>query len=327
MAVEKSFVVKNGLEVNKSLLLANEQLQKVGILTDSPAYTLDVSGGIGATDVYVGSAATVSETFVVGSNDNSLVYADAGIGSVGIGTNDPKYLLDINGPVSTGTTALFVHGDAFVTGTINVGTGSTNGSDIIIDGNVEVIGISTFDGHVDIDNTLNVIGLSTFNNVSINTSLYVAGITSLTELNVSGITSLNTLYVGGASTFVGVTSFMDNVYVDGDLTVGGNLYGDGSTLSGIVTQLVAGSGVVLTPSSGTGSVLVDVIGTDFLGNIGVSSGNPDGPDTFIGVGVTNLVFQSTSGSGVTVSDVVGGASTVSITPGISIGLAIALGGK
>ena len=79
MAVEKSFVIKNGLEVNKSLLVANEDLQRVGVQSAVPEYTLDVRGGIGATDLYVGSAATVSNTFTVGSGNSSLVYANIGI--------------------------------------------------------------------------------------------------------------------------------------------------------------------------------------------------------------------------------------------------------
>ena len=344
MAVEKNFVVKNGLEVNEDLLVANQQNQRVGVKTYVPDYDLEVSGGIGATDLYVGSAATVGYELYVGTGNTDSFYASinsAGISSVGINTTSPAYTLDVQGPVSTGQTALFVHGDTYITGTLNVGGASTEGSDIIIDGNVEIIGISTFENHVDINNTLNVVGFATFNNVSISTSLTVVGVSTFigtstfnnvainTSLTVSGITSLNNLYVGGASTFIGVTSFMDNIYVDGDITFTGDLFGDGSALSGIVTQLVAGPGVNVNPVSGTGVVQVSASGTDFVGNIGISTGSPDPavPDTFIGVGVTNLVFQSTTGTGVTVSNIVGGASTVSITPGISIGLAIALGGK
>ena len=332
MAVEKNFVVKNGLEVNTNLFLVNQETQTVGVKTYVPRYDFEVSGGIGATDLYVGSAGTVAREFYVGSGTTDSLFASinsAGISSVGINTSSPAYVLDVHGPVSTGQTALFVHGDTYITGTLNVGGASSEGTDIIVDGNLEIIGISTFEQHVDINNTLNVIGLSTFNNVSINTSLYVAGITSLTNLYVSAGSTFGgdvnieeNLYVGGASTFIGVTSFMDNIYVDGDITFTGDLIGDGSSLSGIVTQIVPGAGINISPISGTGVVQVSASGTDFVGNIGVSSA-----DTFLGVGVTNLNFESTSGAGVEVSQIVGGISTVTITPGISIGLAIALGGK
>ena len=343
MAVEKNFVVKNGLEVNTNLFLVNQETQTVGVKTYIPRYDFEVSGGIGATDLYVGSAGTFAREFYVGSGTTDSLFASinsAGISSVGINTSSPAYVLDVHGPVSTGQTALFVHGDTYITGTLNVGGASSEGTDIIVDGNLEIIGISTFEQHVDINNTLNVVGFATFNNVAINTSLYVAGITSLTNLYVSAGSTFvgfvtfgdsvhieENLYVGGASTFIGVTSFMDNIYVDGDITFTGDLIGDGSSLSGIVTQIVPGAGINISPISGTGVVQVSASGTDFVGNIGVSSGQPDGPDTFIGVGVTNLTFTSTTGAGVTVSEVISGVSTVSITPGISIGLAIALGGK
>lgn len=353
MAVEKNFIVKNGIEVNEDLLVANKDSGTVGVNTFIPAFDFEVVGGIGATDLYVGASATVFNSLYVGSGTTDSFFAginEAGISSVGINTDSPAYPLDVRGPVSTGQTALFVHGDTYVTGTINVGTATTDGPDIIIDGGVEIIGVSTFIGHVNIENTLNVAGFATFNNVAINTSLYVAGITSLTDLYVSGVStfigtsnfteinaneisvgiaSITDLYVGGASTFVGVTTFMDNIFVDGDISFTGDLLGDGSSLSGIVTQIVPGNGINISPVSGTGVVQVSASTTNFVGNIGISTGSPDPaiPDTFIGVGVTNLVFQSTTGTGVTVSDIVGGASTVSITPGISIGLAIALGGK
>ena len=53
MAVNKNFVVKNGLEVNTSLIVANAETQRVGIASTTPQRTLDVSGGIGATDLYI----------------------------------------------------------------------------------------------------------------------------------------------------------------------------------------------------------------------------------------------------------------------------------
>ena len=90
MAVEKNFVVKNGLEVNADLLVANQQNQRVGVKTYIPDFDLEVSGGIGATDLYVGSAATVANEFYVGSGTTDSFYANisaTGISSVGINTS------------------------------------------------------------------------------------------------------------------------------------------------------------------------------------------------------------------------------------------------
>jgi hypothetical protein len=107
MAVNKNFVVKNGLEVDTNLILADATTNKVGIGTTVPAYELHVLGGIGATDAYVGSAATVIGVLHVGTNGTTL--AGTG-GSVGVGTALPGYLLDVRSPVSTGQTALYVQG-------------------------------------------------------------------------------------------------------------------------------------------------------------------------------------------------------------------------
>ena len=53
MAVNKNFVVKQGLEVKENLLVAEGSTSRVGIGTTVPLYTAHVIGGIGATDLYV----------------------------------------------------------------------------------------------------------------------------------------------------------------------------------------------------------------------------------------------------------------------------------
>ena len=58
-AINKNFVIKNGLEVNTNLILADSQTNKVGIGTTVPQYTLHVNGGIGATDLYVSGIGTI----------------------------------------------------------------------------------------------------------------------------------------------------------------------------------------------------------------------------------------------------------------------------
>ena len=72
MAVNKNFVVKNGLEVNTDLIIANADLNQVGIATTNPEYTLHVNGGIGATDSYISGISTVVENFHVGHCRNYL---------------------------------------------------------------------------------------------------------------------------------------------------------------------------------------------------------------------------------------------------------------
>ena len=190
MAVNKNFVVKNGLEVNTNLIVADTDAQKVGIGTTISRYLLHVNGGtgIGASSVYVTGISTVAQEFNVGLGGSIFTVlgnaeGTAGIGqSVGVGTAEPAYLLDVRSPVSTGQTALYVQGDMRVTGDINL-------DDLRLD-QLQVSGISTF------------VGFSTF----------AAGITVLglgattTTLNVSGFSTFSDDILIGTGATVGFGS-------------------------------------------------------------------------------------------------------------------------
>ena len=241
MAVNKNFVVKNGLEVNSDLLLADATNSRVGVGTSVPSYTLHVLGGIGATDLRVTGVTTLSSDLKVGAGGTGFVVvtdATTGAGrSVGIRTDLPEFTLDVRGPVSTGTTALYVYGDTRITG------------DLFVDD-------ITFDD-------------ATMQDLTVTDTLTVAGVTTLAS---SG----------------GIT------------TAGGQLY---------VASDISASGVI-TATSFTG-----------LGQIGVAS-----EGTFVGTGVTLVDFKTTSGTNINSVDISSGIASVTIAPGVSLGLAIALGG-
>ena len=78
MAVDKNFVVKNGLEVNTDLILANAVTNQVGIATTVTKYTLHVNGGIGATNLSVTGVSTFHQIVLDGT-----VSAGSTTGSVG----------------------------------------------------------------------------------------------------------------------------------------------------------------------------------------------------------------------------------------------------
>ena len=71
MAVNKSFVVKNGIEVATDLIYGTSDLKKVGIGSTIPGDTLDVRGGIAVTDISatgyinVAGVATFSNTVII----------------------------------------------------------------------------------------------------------------------------------------------------------------------------------------------------------------------------------------------------------------------
>ena len=121
MAVNKNFVVKNGLEVRNDLVVAISTSSQVGIGTSLPAYSLDVFGGIGVTDARISGFATVDSQLRVGTGGTVLsVLAIDGKNDVGIGTTNPIFLLDVRSPTSTGSTAVYIQGDVRITGDVQI---------------------------------------------------------------------------------------------------------------------------------------------------------------------------------------------------------------
>ena len=150
MAVNKNFVVKNGLEVNTNLLLADADNSRVGVGTSVPSFTLHVFGGIGVTDVSVTGVTTLSQDLKVGSGGTGFVVTtDSATGagqSVGIRTGFPEYTLDVRGPVSTGATALYVQGDARITGDLfvdDITFDDANMQDLTVTDTLTVAGVTT----------------------------------------------------------------------------------------------------------------------------------------------------------------------------------------
>ena len=150
MAVNKNFVVKNGLEVNTNLLLADADNSRVGVGTSVPSFTLHVFGGIGVTDVSVTGVTTLSQDLKVGSGGTGFVVTtDSATGagqSVGIRTGFPEYTLDVRGPVSTGATALYVYGDTRITGDLfvdDITFDDANMQDLTVTDTLTVAGFTT----------------------------------------------------------------------------------------------------------------------------------------------------------------------------------------
>ena len=392
MAVNKNFVVKNGLEVNTDLILANADTNQVGIATTTPQYTLHVNGGIGATDSYVSGISTVVENFHVGTGGTIFsVDAITGIGSVGVGTSLPAYLLDVRSPVSTGQTALYVYGDMRVTGDINLDDITLDDAEIQnltitdtlhVTGLTTFVGFTTFNDYVFIQDGLNVTGagitapdinvsgtatVGTLNaghvGIITATSVDVAGLTTTKDLLVTGVTTSTDKEIYNqfditnngsgayqfAATGIGFTQATDNptlyltkgknyrfsvnasghpfyiktVNVNGT----GSAYEDGVTNNGAAVGIITFKVPYNAPdilhyncsihSSMHGEIRIGGAGA----GVGVGS-----EGTFIGAGATMIDFKTTSGTNINSVDINAGIATVTIQPGVSIGLAIALGG-
>ena len=259
MAVNKNFVVKNGLEVATDVILANATTKNVGIGSTQPEFTLDVRGGIGVTDLQVTGFSTFTQDVQVGSS-GSVFYVSNSTGMVGVGTSVPAYTLEVKGPVSTGETALYVYGDMRVTGDLNLDDITLDDASIqnlTVTDTLHVTGLTTF------------VGYTTFSDyVHIQDGLNVTG---------TGITA-DGLNVLGVSTFVGFSTFNDYAFIQDGLNVAGiitaiSFVGDASNLTGIATNLVSSIGVSSEGTFvGTGATIVDFKSSNGLNNVEISSG-------------------------------------------------------
>ena len=264
MGVNKNFVVKNGLEVDSGLLLANSVTQKVGIGSTSPRAELDVRGGIAATDIQIAGISTVLGEFNIGPG--GLTLTAIGGSYIGIGSANPAYLVDIAG---AGSTALYVDGNAEVTGKVTTP-------------NLVVSGISSFGtihanaGIVTLSR-LNVTGITTLNN------LMLTGVGTASTIHINdGTATLSSLNVTGLSTFQSNVDLGDNDQLR---------FGDSQDL-----QIFHNGSSSLIQQSGTGNLLITNTSDDQ--DVVISSDDGSGGTTqyFRADGSTGEVILSHYGS-------------------------------
>lgn len=97
MAVNKNFVVKNGLEVKSNLLVADTATNSVGIGTSVIEHKLHVQGGIGATALQVSGIGTV-DVAIGGTARFDQLYAPVGVVTSLSGT-----LINVSGAATAGS--------------------------------------------------------------------------------------------------------------------------------------------------------------------------------------------------------------------------------
>ena len=316
MAVNKNFVVKNGLEVNETLILANATNNQVGIGTSLPAYTLHVTGGIGVTEAYISGITTIGGDFSV-----------AGVSTIASA-----------GGITTTGGDLYVGGYLYVRDDISY--------DEVTGRNLNITGVATFNQAT--STNLIVTGITTLSGtnkaVGISTGLVVVGVTTLASQG--GITTTggdlwvgNNLNVKGDIVYDEVTGRNLNITGVGTIASADINAGDISisalNVTGLSTQVrISNSDFVGTSATITRFNATDVVGTSATfttinattisatAQIGVAS-----EGTFMGAGASMINFASSNGTAWTVVPAgTSGIATVTVTPGASIGLAIALGG-
>ena len=259
MAVDKSFVVKNGLEVNSNLIIADATNKKVGIASTAPRFTLDVRGGIAATDITIEDTATIATL-------NVSTTGDVNLGNLNV----------------TGFSTL---------GGLSVDqlkvTGFTTFSDISYDEisgrNLTLTGIATIPTFV---------GLTSFND-----GITVAGVSTISTLNVSGVVTATHAKVSGGATIATATVTTATVttanITTGNVTTlaGYPNFSGGITVAGVSTfsgQINAGTAATIA-TNGNATFSGIVTATQFQGGgIGVGVGTTGG---VVGYGATFFEFK------------------------------------
>ena len=231
MAVNKNFVVKNGLEVNSDLIVADATTKNVGIGSTIPSYTLEVVGGIGVTNIYSAGITTIKDKLRVGTGGTVLSVLEQG-GFVGVGTTNPVYALDVRTSTgaTTGTRVLYVLGDAEITGNLDVG------GDIVYDEvtgrNIYISGLSTF------------VGVSTFESRLYGQDVTLAGVATIPTIDSPNDNLFVDSNVGVGTTAADGAADPNNTKVlNAGIVTANYIYGDISGATGVTTGITAAIGV------------------------------------------------------------------------------------
>jgi hypothetical protein len=263
MAVNKNFVVRNGLEVGGDTLFANGITDKVGIGTTNPTSTFTVKGGTSLQELSVSGVSTFTN-------------------NVAIGTSIPKSTLTVAGS-GTSTSQLYVTGlstfrnNAYITDQNRLYFGDES-----LSISYQVVGITsanyieTFD-HI----PLNIItenltvGASDgeiYANFKINSSVSLfydnakKFETSGLGVTVTGVTSTTYLYATGISTFINGPVFIGSGTSTGTASQGLQVTGGGYFSSPVGIGITNPSNTLTVVGSGTSTSQLYVTGfSTFVG--------------------------------------------------------------
>ena len=287
MAVNKNFVVKNGLEVDTNTLFVDSANNRVAIGTTVPTATLDVRGKIlsdSQVESWVGKFVGIVTAGAVGVT--TLTYSVGTGSSTKLGRANAEELNVTAGFTTflsaSGTDIIVSSGSTF-SKDLNVGAAATVGAALTVTGGAKFAADSRFEKALEIGEDLNVGAAATITGISTFTGAAKFASTSRFEKSLLVGEDLN---VGGASTVGGALTVTGNAYFNGNVDIGGDLTFDevnarNLTITGIATVgfITAANAYVpgITTSSlwhgGMGATMVKVQGTPAT-RVGINSVGP-----------------------------------------------------
>ena len=288
MAVNKNFVVKNGLEVDTNTLFVDSANNRVAIGTTVPTATLDVRGKILTNSqveswvgkfvgiVTAGAVGVSTLTYTVGTGSSTkLGIANATSLNVTTGFSTVQALSSKDLAVSIGAT---------ISKDLNVGAAATVGAALTVTGASKFAEFSRFEkdiavgGAATVGGALTVTGNAYFNgNVDINgdltydevnarnlniSGIATVGFATIGNMTVSGMTTTSLLNVGFGATMVkvqgtpatrvGINSIGPayTLDVDGDSNVTGTIRQAGSSVVTLASAAAVGDATALAIALG-----------------------------------------------------------------------------
>ena len=288
MAVNKNFVVKNGLEVDTNTLFVDSANNRVAIGTTVPTATLDVRGKILTNSqveswvgkfvgiVTAGAVGVSTLTYTVGTGSSTkLGIANATSLNVTTGFSTVQALSSKDLTVSIGAT---------ISKDLNVGAAATVGAALTVTGASKFAEFSRFEkdiavgGAATVGGALTVTGNAYFNgNVDINgdltydevnarnlniSGIATVGFATIGNMTVSGMTTTSLLNVGMCATMVkvqgtpatrvGINSIGPayTLDVDGDSNVTGTIRQAGSSVVTLASAAAVGDATALAIALG-----------------------------------------------------------------------------
>ena len=323
MAVNKNFVVKNGLEVGTDLILANTTNSRVGIGTSLPTDTLHVNGGIAGTDFVISGIATIPTLNSTTGTITNLSATTISMGSTAI-VNSARQLQNIASldAATTATIEAAIEAGPNTFANLNITGVSTFVGLATFGSGLEVqSGVSTFTGAVDINggataNTLKV------EDLTINKVVTVGAGGELQDSANLGFDGYTLTPAGVLVT--GVTTSTGLIDANGGLSVSGNTTLDSAVIGGIGTFNSDGANIlgIVTATAFHGDISnATGVSSSIVASVGIQSGG-----TVVGAGITGLNFVG-AGNSILVNGSDAGIVDISISGGGGAGAATSVGGN